>query len=85
MEGGRQKGVVGMVEGASRQAEEEDWRADGCRSLAELTGGRAGNLLFRVAVKIHVTSFECYSLFVLTTLVVLFNWRTGRGSATHGK
>ena len=49
--GGGQKGVGGMVEGAGRQAEEEDLRADGCRSLVELTGGRAGNFLLRVAVK----------------------------------
>ena len=43
LEGGGRKGVGGMVEGAGRQAEEEDWLADRFRSLAELTDGRPGN------------------------------------------
>ena len=51
MEGVRRKGVSGIVEGASRRAEEEDWRVGGCRSRAEVTGGRTGNWPSRVAVR----------------------------------
>ena len=40
--GGRNK-VDGMVEGVGRRTEEGDWRAGGCRSRAEVTGGGAGN------------------------------------------
>ena len=50
LEGGERKGVNGMVEGAGRQAEEKDWQARGCRSQAEVIGGRAGNWPSRVTV-----------------------------------
>ena len=38
VDGGRKKGMGSMVEGASRRAEEGDWRAGSCRSQAEVTG-----------------------------------------------
>ena len=49
-DGGRNK-VDGMVEGAGVRKVEGDWRADGCRSQAEITDGRAGNRPSRVAVR----------------------------------
>ena len=59
---------------AGRRTEEGDWRAGGCRSRAEVTGGRAGNRPSRVAVgKSRDRLCLIFVSFVLTNLVVLLN------------
>ena len=75
-DGGRNE-VNGVVEG--------DWRAGGCRSWAEVTGGRAGNRPSRVAVrKSRDRLCMMFASFVLTNLVVLLNLKNREGvSHTH--
>ena len=84
MEGGGQGGggrnkVDGMVEGVGRRTEERDWRASGCRSQTEVTGWRTGNHPSIITGGGKKLAFECYSFFVLTNLVVLFNLKNSLG------